>query len=118
MSEDTLIEETATPGPVKIQAKAKKPLDVEYGGTVYRLPGRIPPSLLTAQAQIRRPTLTTQAVKDEYQKQIGSAVLAAFYENVLPEDFQNVIDLEDIAQVFEAWSNHVELGKSHNSSAS
>lgn len=111
MSEETLIEETATSNVVKIQAKAKQPLDVEYAGTVYRLPGRIPPSLLTVQAQIRRPALTTQAVKDEYQKQVGVAVLSAFFESVVPEDLQNVLDMEDIEAVFKAWSDHVELGK-------
>lgn len=113
MSEDNLVEET-THGPVKIVARAKKPLDVEYDGIVYRLPGRIPPALLTAQAQIRRPSLTTQAVRDDYNKQVGTAVLAAFYELVMPEDFQNAVDLEDIGNVFEAWSNHVELGKSRS----
>lgn len=100
---------------VQIEAKTKKPLDVEYGGQVYRLPGRIPPSLLTAQAQIRRPSLATQAQKDDYQKQVGVAVLAAFYENVLPEEFQGAIDLEDIEPVFSAWSEHVELGKGQSS---
>ncbi|HEY4267527.1 MAG TPA: hypothetical protein VGM94_04975 [Galbitalea sp.] len=103
---------------VQIPAKSKPPLDVEYGGGVYRLPGRIPPSLLTAQAQIKRPTLTTAAQKEEYQKQVGAVVLAAFFENVLPDDFQNVIDLEDIEPVFKAWSDHVELGKAPSSTDS
>lgn len=103
---------------VQIQAKTKKPLDVEYGGIVYRLPGRIPPSLLTAQAQIRRPTLTTQVQKEEYQKQVGVVVLAAFFENVIPPEFQDAIDLEDIEPVFKAWSTHVELGKARSSSDS
>jgi hypothetical protein len=115
MADDTLIEEPpVTPGPLKIAARAKKPLDVEYDGTVYRLPGRIPPELLTAQAGIRRPTMQTKDQKEEF----GVSILAAFYERVLPDEFKAAIDLEDIEPVFQAWSDHVELGKSQNSSGS
>jgi hypothetical protein len=119
MSDETLIEEPpVVPGPLKIAARAKKPLDVEYDGTVYRLPGRIPPELLTAQAGIRRPTMQTKDQKEEYGKQVGVSILAAFYEIVLPADFKAAIDLEDVEPVFQAWSDHVELGKSQNSSGS
>jgi hypothetical protein len=119
MTDDNLIEEApVAPAPLKIVARAKKPLDVEYDGTVYRLPGRIPPELLTAQAGIRRPTMQTKDQKEEYGKQVGVSILAAFYERVLSDEFKAAIDLEDIEPVFQAWSDHVELGKSQNSSGS
>ncbi|MGG7507972.1 hypothetical protein [Plantibacter sp. YIM 135249] len=102
-------------GTITITTRKKQPLDIDYDGVVYRLPGRIPPRLLTAQSEIRRPTLTTQAVKDEYDKQVGVTILSVFYELVLPEELQSVIDLEDIEPVFSAWSEHVELGKSQKS---
>lgn len=112
MSDDTLIDQpTPVPGPVKVQAKAKPPIGIEYADKVYTLPGRIPPEVLTAQNEIRRPTMQTAAQKADYEKQVGIAVVSVFFQKVLPLEFQEAIDLSDIDAVFEVWSNHVELGK-------
>lgn len=93
----------------------RKPLKINYGGTKYTLPGRIPTDLITAQDSVPRPKVMAGSQKDAYQGQVSVAIIAAFIEHVVPEDFKNELDFDDVPQVFEAWSEHVGWGKASSS---
>lgn len=107
--------ETTAVKALSIKAKARKPLVVEYDGSEYTLPGRIPPEILTIQAQNKKPKNPAKDVQEQWQRESGVAVVDKFYELVIPEDFKAVLDLEDIDAVFTAWAGHVGLGESKDS---
>lgn len=98
-----------------IKAKPRTPLAIEYDGTVYTLAGRIPPEIMTIQAQSKKPRDPAKDVQEDYQREVGVAMIDRFYELVVPNDFKAVLDLEDLEAVFEAWSGHVGLGESKGS---
>jgi len=93
----------------------RKPLKVNYGDEQFLLSTRIPLELINAQDSIPRPKVMAGSQKDAYQQQVGIAVIAAFVENVITEEFRAVLDLNDVAQVFEAWSEASGWGKSPSS---
>lgn len=104
---------------ITITPSARPPLDIDYGGTVYRLPGRIPASILEAENAVPRiPRNSPDQLRRDREMEVGRILIAAFIVDVIPEDFRRVLDLADIEQVFEAWSEHVDLGKSSGSSNS
>lgn len=98
-----------------IKAKSRPPLVVEYDGTEYTLPGRIPPEIMTIQAQNKKPKNPAKDVQEQWQRESGIAVVDKFYDLVIPDDFKRALDLEDIDQVFEVWAEHVGLGESKDS---
>ncbi|WIE65956.1 hypothetical protein DEI99_005300 [Curtobacterium sp. MCLR17_036] len=100
---------------VTVRAKSRPPIGIDYADGKYILPGRIPPEILTAQAQNKKPRNPDKKVQEQWQQEVGVALVDKFYELVVPEDFKAVLDLEDIDQVFEIWSEHVGLGESKGS---
>ena len=107
--------ETTAVKALQIKAKSRPPLVVEYDGTEYTLPGRIPPEILTIQAQNKKPKNPAKDVQEQWQQDLGVALMDAFYAAVIPESFKAVIDLADLDVVFEHWSEHVGLGESKDS---
>ncbi|GAA0960194.1 hypothetical protein [Frigoribacterium faeni] len=101
--------------PVQIKPKSRPPLVVEYGGPTYTLTGRIPSEIMTIQAQSKAPRNPAKDAQDAYKREVGIAVIDKFYDLVVPDDFKAVLDMEDLAPVFEAWSGHVGLGESKDS---
>lgn len=100
---------------VQVTATVRKPIVLEYPAgsrELYELPGRIPPEILTIQAGFRQPRGASKETLDTYQRELGAALIGAFYANVVPEGFRSVLDLEDLDQVFTIWSEHVGLGES------
>lgn len=95
----------------------KKPLKISYDDVKYTLPGKIPIQIVTAQDSVPRPKVMAGSQKAAYENSVTIAVLAAFIENVLPEAFRNELDMEDIGQVFSAWSEHTGWGKAPSSDA-
>lgn len=98
-----------------IKAKSRPPLVVEYDGTEYTLPGRLPAEILTVQAEIKQPKNPAKAVQEQWQNEVGIATVNAFYQLVVPEEFKAVLDMEDLGPVFKLWSEHVGLGESKDS---
>lgn len=101
---------------VHIKPKGTKPLDIEYEDIVYRLSGKIPASILDANSEV--PRLGRGATKEQIDKrneEMGTILVSNFSRDVLPEELRRVLDLADIEQIFDAWSEHVELGKSSSS---
>ncbi len=107
--------ETTAVKALQIKAKSRPPLVVEYDGTEYTLTGRIPSEILTAQAQSKKPKNPAKDVQQEYQLEVGVALINAFYDLVVPESFKAVLDMEDLDAVFTAWAGHVGLGESKDS---
>jgi hypothetical protein len=107
--------ETTAVKALQIKAKSRPPLVVEYDGTNYTLPGRIPSEIMTIQAQHKAPKNPAKDVQEAYAREVGVAVIDRFYELVVPDDFKGVLDMEDLGPVFEAWSGHVGLGESAGS---
>ncbi|MCW4458187.1 hypothetical protein [Microbacterium sp. MPKO10] len=98
---------------IEITPKNKRgPLKIKYLGKLYTLPGRIPTEIITSKDSVPRPKVMAGSQKASYEEEVGVAVIAAFYERVIPENFKEVLDMEDIGQVFQAWQEHVGLGKS------
>lgn len=106
--------DTATKA-VLIKSKSRPPLVVEYDGTEYTLPGRIPPEIITIQAENKKPKNPAKDVQEQWQRDLGVALIDKFYDIVVPLDFKGVLDLEDLDQVFEHWAGHVGLGESKDS---
>ncbi|ARC55976.1 hypothetical protein AS850_02670 [Frondihabitans sp. 762G35] len=108
----------STPAPsnaVQIKATVRQPINLEYpagSGDVFTLTGRIPPEILTIQSGYRRPKNASKEAVENHTRELGAALIGAFFTLVIPEDFKNVLDLEDIDQVFTIWSEHVGLGES------
>lgn len=96
---------------IEIKQSARKPIGIKYGDHKFELSGRIPPEILSARAGVSRKGLTVS----QYNEEIGALVIDAFYVHVLPAEFRDVIDLEDVAAVFDAWSKKVGLGESNAS---
>jgi len=107
--------ETTAVKALQIKAKSRPPLVVEYDGTEYTLPGRIPPEILTIQAQNKKPKNPAKDVQEQWQQELGVALIDAFYDTVIPASFKAVVDLADLDTVFEHWSGHVGLGESKDS---
>lgn len=107
--------ETTAVKALQIKAKSRPPLIVEYDGTEYTLPGRIPSEIMTIQAEHKKPKNPAKDVQEQFQREVGVAVIDKFYELVVPADFKGVLDMEDLGTVFEAWSEHVGLGESKDS---
>ncbi|MCM3521782.1 hypothetical protein [Curtobacterium sp. P97] len=106
--------DTATKA-LQIKAKTRPPLVIEYAGTEYTLPGRIPAEIMTIQAQHKKPKNPDKKVQEQWQRDLGVATMDKFVELVLPEDFRAAVDLEDLETVFEHWAGHVGLGESKDS---
>jgi len=100
---------------LQIKAKSRKPLVLEYDGTEYTLPGRVPSEIMTIQAQHKKPRNPAKDVQEDYQREVGVAVIDRFYDLVVPADLKLALDMEDLGPVFEAWSEHVGLGESKDS---
>ncbi|WIA95800.1 hypothetical protein [Curtobacterium sp. MCBA15_004] len=98
-----------------IKAKSRPALVVEYDGTEYTLPGRIPSEIMTVQASFKAPKNPAKDVQEQYQRELGVALVDRFYDLVVPDTFKGVLDMEDLGAVFEAWSEHVGLGESKDS---
>lgn len=98
-----------------IKAKSRPPLVIEYDGTEYTLPGRVPSEIMTIQAQHKAPRNPAKDVQEQYNREVGVAVIDRFYELVVPDNFKAALDMEDLGPVFEAWSGHVGLGESKDS---
>ncbi|WIB69802.1 hypothetical protein [Curtobacterium sp. MCBD17_026] len=107
--------ETTAVKAVRIKAKNRPPLGIEYGDGTYILPGRIPSEIMTIQAQNKKPKNPAKDVQEQYQREVGVALVDKFYDIVVPADFKGVLDMEDLPDVFEAWSEHVGLGESKDS---
>ncbi|MBF4613748.1 hypothetical protein [Curtobacterium sp. VKM Ac-1376] len=107
--------ETTAVKALQIKAKSRPALVVEYDGTEYTLPGRIPAEILTAQAQNKKPKNPAKDVQEQWQREVGVALVDTFYALVVPENFKSALDMEDLGAVFEAWSEHVGLGESKDS---
>jgi hypothetical protein len=107
--------ETTAVQALQIKAKSRPALVVEYGGTEYTLPGRIPADIMTIQAQHKAPRNPAKDVQEQFRRELGMAVIDKFYELVVPEAFKGALDVEDLGAVFEAWSEHVGLGESKDS---
>jgi hypothetical protein len=101
---------------IEIKAKKRPDIDIDYDGTKYRLTGRIPTELMTISAQNKAPRNPTKESKSRHEQELGAAMIDAFYSLVIPDDFKNILDMEDVAQVFEVWAEHVGLGESKDSS--
>lgn len=97
---------------------ARKPLKVNYGDDKFVIPTRIPLELITARDSVPRPKVLAGSQKTTYQEEVSVAILAAFVEHVLPIEFRNVLDLEDVPRVFEAWAEESGWGKSSSSANS
>ena len=108
--------ETTAVKALQIKAKSRPPLVVEYDGTEYTFPGRIPSEIMTIQAGIRQPKNPARDAQDQYKREMGIAVIDRFYDLVVPDAFKSALDMEDLEAVFEAWSGHVGLGESKDSS--
>ncbi|WP_065962830.1 hypothetical protein [Curtobacterium sp. UCD-KPL2560] len=108
--------ETTAVKALQIKAKSRPALVVEYDGTEYTLPGRIPSEIMTIQAEYKRPKNTAKDVQEQWQRDLGVAAINKFYELVVPEALKGALDMEDLGAVFEAWSEHVGLGESKDSS--
>jgi len=100
---------------VTVKAKSRPPIGIDYADAKYILPGRIPPEIITIQAQNKKPKNPAKDVQEQWQRDLGVALIDKFYELVVPEDFKAALDLEDIDQVFEIWAEHVGLGESKGS---
>jgi|ERR1051325_2605134 hypothetical protein len=98
-----------------IKAKSRPDLVVEYDGTEYTLSGRIPPEILSVQAENKKPRNPAKDVQEQWHRELGASLVDKFYQLVVPETFKGVLDLEDIDQVFEVWAEHVGLGESKGS---
>ncbi len=98
-----------------IKAKTRKPLVVNYGDDKFTLPGRIPPEILTIQAQAKKPKNPAKEAQEDWKREVGVALIDKFYELVVPADFKTVLDMEDLGEVFAGWSEHVGLGESKGS---
>lgn len=93
----------------------RKPLKINYGEAKFVLPGRVPTEMVTASDAVPRPKVMAGSQKATYEQQVGIAVIAAFLLHVVPDDFRDVLDVEDVGQVFDAWSEHVGWGKAQTS---
>lgn len=100
---------------VKIKQSEAKPLVVEYGKGKYTLPGHQPTELITAADSVPRPKVMAGAQKTAYEEQAGVAVIAAFLNHVVPDDFRAVLDTRDVGAVFDAWQEHTGWGKGDSS---
>ncbi len=98
-----------------IKAKGRPDLVVEYDGTDYTLPGRIPAEIMTIQAEHKKPKNPAKDVQEQFQRELGVAIMNEFYSRVIPDDFKAAVDLEDLEQVFTVWSEHVGLGGTKDS---
>lgn len=107
--------ETTAVKALSIKAKSRPPLVIEYDGTEYTLPGRIPPEIMTIQAQNKKPKNPAKDVQQQWQQDLGVATMDKFVELVLPDDFRAAVDIEDLETVFEHWAEHVGLGESKDS---
>lgn len=107
--------ETTAVKALSIKAKTRKPLVVEYDGVEYTLPGRIPSEIMTIQAEYKKPKNPAKDVQEQFQRELGVAIIDKFYDLVVPNDFKGALDMEDLGAVFEAWSEHVGLGESKDS---
>ena len=70
---------------------------------------------MTIQAQHKKPRNPAKDVQEDYQREVGVAVIDRFYDLVVPADLKLALDMEDLGPVFEAWSEHVGLGESKDS---
>ncbi len=101
---------------VEIEPTVRKDLEMGYGeGRKFLLSGRIPPEIMTIQAQSKQPRNPAKTAQDAYQREVGVAMIDRFYELVVPDDFKAVLDMTDLPKVFEKWSGHVGLGESKDS---
>lgn len=104
---------------VKIKQSEAKPLVIEYGEEgqekEYTLPGHQPTELITAADSVPRPKVMAGAQKKDYEGQVNVAVLSAFLNHVVPDDFRAKLDTRDVGAVFEAWQEHTGWGKDDSS---
>lgn len=97
----------------KITPKVRPSLVVEYGDQTFELAGRVPAGIMAAaNTGTVRKGATVEERKDAEEAR-GVAIMSLFIDEILPSDAD--VDLEDIGHIFEAWSSHVGLGESSNS---
>lgn len=103
---------------IQITPATNIPLEVTYGDRKFMLPTRIPVELIIAQDSVPRPKIMVGDIKDQYEAAVGAAVLAAWLETIVPQEFRDVLGMRDVGQVFLAWAEVSGWGKSMNSDTS
>lgn len=103
---------------IQITPATSIPLEVTYGDRKFILPTRIPVELIVAQDSVPRPKIMVGDLKEQYDLATGVAVVAAWLEAIVPQDFRDVLNVRDVDQVFLAWAEVSGWGKSTNSDSS
>lgn len=103
-------------------SKRRKPLKINFGDRKIVLTGAIPLEMIAARNSVPRPKVMAGSQKAAYESEVGIAVIAAFAEFVVPEDVkapsadkEDYVGLDDIPELFEAWSEYVGWGKARSS---
>ncbi|MCS4275338.1 hypothetical protein M2390_000499 [Mycetocola sp. BIGb0189] len=105
---------------LEITPKVRPNFKFSYDGEVYELPGIAPQAIITATDGVPKPKVYAGAQKDAYDKMTSQALINVFLTEVLPESLTSRPSwdaYEHTGEIFSAWSEYVELGKSKSSDA-